>query len=101
MRLNVEIRRLRTAIHTEELQTTAVIEALLLSDPKLANELQRQWRSRVAINAVHSYRLDRIEALSGFSGVRGVGIRAQHTSTTLDVHQNCELISSCTLFTLI
>jgi hypothetical protein len=100
MRLNVEIHRLRTAIHTEELQTTAVIEALLLSDTKLAGELQCQWRSCAAINAVHSYRLDRIEALTRFSGVSGVGVCAQHTST-LDDRQNCKLISSCTLFTLI
>jgi len=80
-RLNVEIRRLRTAIHAEEHQITAVIQNLLLSDPRLAGELQRQWRSRAAINAVHSYRLDRIEGLAGFSGVRGVGVHVQHTST--------------------
>ncbi|KAG2120042.1 hypothetical protein DEU56DRAFT_928749 [Suillus clintonianus] len=73
-RLNVEIRRLRTAIHAEQVQTTAVIEDLRLSDPKLAEELQRQWCSRAAINAVHLHRLDRIECLTGFSGVRGVGM---------------------------
>ncbi|KAG1905039.1 uncharacterized protein F5891DRAFT_918631, partial [Suillus fuscotomentosus] len=44
MRLNVEIRRLRTAIHTEEIQTTAVIQDLLISDPRLARELQHHWR---------------------------------------------------------
>ncbi|KAG1843421.1 hypothetical protein C8R48DRAFT_540996, partial [Suillus tomentosus] len=74
-RLNVEIHRLRTAIHTEEIQTTAVIQDLLISDPRLARELQHRWRSRAAINAVHSYRLDHIESLHGFSGVRGVGVR--------------------------
>ncbi|KAG1765193.1 hypothetical protein EV702DRAFT_943802, partial [Suillus placidus] len=76
-RLNVEIRRLRTTIHSEQVQTTAVIEDLCLSDPKLADELQRRWHSRAAINAVHLYRLDHIECLPGFSGVRGVGIRVQ------------------------
>ncbi|KAG0693653.1 hypothetical protein DFH29DRAFT_985434 [Suillus ampliporus] len=45
-RLNVEICRLRTAIHAEQVQTTAVIEDLRLSDPKLAEELQHQWRVR-------------------------------------------------------
>ncbi|KAG1773750.1 hypothetical protein EV702DRAFT_1200889 [Suillus placidus] len=82
MRLNVEIRRLRTAIHAEQVQTTAVIEDLRLSDLKLAEELQRQWCSRAAINAVHLHRLDHIECLAGFSGVRGVGVRVQLTSTT-------------------
>jgi hypothetical protein len=59
-----------------------VIQDLLLSDPRLAGELQRQWCSRAAINAVHSYRLDRIEGLAGFTGIRGVGVRVPHTSTT-------------------
>ncbi|KAG2741541.1 hypothetical protein P692DRAFT_20880086 [Suillus brevipes Sb2] len=105
MRLNVEIRRLRTAMHTEEIETTAVIQDLLISDQRLARELQHQWRSRAAINAVHSYRLDRIESLTGFSGVRGVGVRApttvvQHTSTALNDHADpgkflfCRAISS-------
>ncbi|KAG1763988.1 hypothetical protein EV702DRAFT_1051527 [Suillus placidus] len=84
-RLNVEIRRLRTTIHSEQVQTTAVIEDLCLSDPKLADELQRRWHSRAAINAVHLYRLDHIECLPGFSGVRGVGIRVQLASTTPDI----------------
>ncbi|KAG1775916.1 hypothetical protein EV702DRAFT_944194, partial [Suillus placidus] len=69
MQLNVEIHRLRTAIHTEQVQTTAVIEDLRLSDLKLAEELQRQWCLRAAINAVHLHRLDRIECLAGFLGV--------------------------------
>lgn len=90
-RLNVEIRRLCTAMHTEEIQTSAVIQDLLISDQRLAQELQCQWCSRAAINAVHSYHLDRIESLTGFSGVRGVGVHApttvvQHTSTTLNDH---------------
>ncbi|KAG1854495.1 hypothetical protein F4604DRAFT_1883326 [Suillus subluteus] len=50
-RLNIEVRRLRTAIHTKELQTSAIINDLLLSDPRLAAELQRQCRPRAAINA--------------------------------------------------
>lgn len=77
-RLNIEVRRLRTAIHDEELWTSAVIQELLISDPHLGRELQRQWRPRAAINAVHSYRLDCIESLEGFSGVAGVGVRLRH-----------------------
>jgi hypothetical protein len=79
-RLNVEVRRLRTAIHDEELRTSAVIQELLISDPQLGCELRRQWHSCAAINAVHSYRLDRIESLVGFSGVKGVGVRLQHAA---------------------
>ncbi|KIK32736.1 hypothetical protein CY34DRAFT_100864 [Suillus luteus UH-Slu-Lm8-n1] len=84
-RLNVEIRRLRTAIHDEQAQTIAVIEDLHLSDPKLAQELRRRWRLRGAINAVHLHRLDQIECLTGFSGVRGIGVRLQINSTTPDI----------------
>ncbi|KAG1775791.1 hypothetical protein EV702DRAFT_1180201 [Suillus placidus] len=80
-RLNVEIRCLHTAIHTEQVQTTAVIEDLWLSDLKLAEELQRQWCSRAAINAVHLHRLDRIECLAGFSGVRDVGLLIARSTT--------------------
>ncbi|KAG1774225.1 hypothetical protein EV702DRAFT_1180815 [Suillus placidus] len=59
-RLNVEIRRLCTAMHTEEIQTTAVIQDLLISDQTLAHELQHHWCSRAAINAVHTYRLNSV-----------------------------------------
>ncbi|KAG1845224.1 hypothetical protein C8R48DRAFT_578779, partial [Suillus tomentosus] len=68
-RLNVEVRRLRTSMHDEELRMSAVVQDILISDPQLARELQHQYRSRAAINAVHRYRLDRIEKLPGFSGV--------------------------------
>ncbi|KAG1881214.1 hypothetical protein F4604DRAFT_1879732 [Suillus subluteus] len=70
--LNVKVRRLRTAIHDEELHASAVIQDLLVLDPQLGNELQCQWRLHMAINAVHSFRLDRIEKLPGFSGIRDI-----------------------------
>ncbi|KAG1752343.1 uncharacterized protein EDB91DRAFT_1234441 [Suillus paluster] len=41
-RLNIKVCHLPTAIHAEELQTSVVIDDLLLSDPRLAAELQRQ-----------------------------------------------------------
>ncbi|KAG2337988.1 hypothetical protein BDR05DRAFT_894397, partial [Suillus weaverae] len=84
-RLNVEICRLRTAIHDEQVQTIAVIEDLHLSDPKLAQELRHRWRLHGAVNAVHLHRLDQIECLTGFSGIRGVGVHLQTTSTTPDI----------------
>ncbi|KAG2352683.1 hypothetical protein BDR07DRAFT_1454895 [Suillus spraguei] len=79
-RLNVEVRRLRTAIHDEERHMLTVIQKLQVSDPHLGCELQRQHRSRAAINAMHCYRLNRIESLTGFSGVRGVGVRADRAA---------------------
>ncbi|KAG1896068.1 uncharacterized protein F5891DRAFT_897396, partial [Suillus fuscotomentosus] len=66
IRLNIEIRRLRTAIHDETIDMSAVIDELLVANPLLAAELKRQWRSWAAINAVHTYRLDQIERLFGF-----------------------------------
>ncbi|KAG2744797.1 hypothetical protein P692DRAFT_201882787, partial [Suillus brevipes Sb2] len=84
-RLNVEVRRLCTAIHDEELMMTDVVQELLISDPQLACELQRQHRSRAAINAVHRYRLTRTANLAGFSGVRGIGVRVQRTGESIDV----------------
>ncbi|KAG2337983.1 hypothetical protein BDR05DRAFT_857393, partial [Suillus weaverae] len=68
-RLNIEIRRLRTFIHFEQSQVTTVIEDLHRSDATLGDELQQQWCSRAAINAVHLHHLDRIECLPGFSGL--------------------------------
>jgi hypothetical protein len=74
-RLNVEVRRLRTSIHDEELRATAVINELSVSDPLLSLELQRQWRLRAGVNAVHAFRLDQIELQPGFSGTRGIGVK--------------------------
>ncbi|KAG2112534.1 uncharacterized protein F5147DRAFT_744450 [Suillus discolor] len=72
-RLNVEVCRLHTSIHDEELHMFTVIQELLISDPHLGHKLQCQHHPRAAINTVHHYRLNRIESLTSFSGVRGVG----------------------------
>ncbi|KAG1877138.1 hypothetical protein C8R48DRAFT_591361, partial [Suillus tomentosus] len=80
VRLNIEIRRLRTAIHDEELHVTGTIHNLLISDPLLDSELKCQWHSRAAINAVHSSRLDQIASLTGFSGVNTIGVRFKPTT---------------------
>lgn len=74
-RLNIEVQRLRTSIHDEEAKTTAIINELLVSDPLLSLELQRQWKSRSGVNAVHAFRLDQIELQQGFSGTRGIGVK--------------------------
>ncbi|KAG2121788.1 hypothetical protein BD769DRAFT_1629343 [Suillus cothurnatus] len=59
-------------LNIEELQTSAIIDDLLLSDPRLAAELQRQCCPHAAINAIHCYHLDCIEHLAGFLGIRDI-----------------------------
>ncbi|KAG1887724.1 hypothetical protein F4604DRAFT_1674896 [Suillus subluteus] len=59
---------------------TGIIRDLLISDPLLGAELKCQWHSRAAINAVHSYRLDQIAGLTGFSGVNTIGVRLKPTA---------------------
>lgn len=78
VRLNIEIRRLRTVIHDEGLQIQEVIDELRESTPSLAEELSRRHQLRCMVNAIHIGRLDRIESLPGFSGQRGVGVAQNH-----------------------
>jgi len=52
-----------------------VLAKLEPTDPSLAAELQRRWNLRKAINSIHLQRLDMIESLPGFSGIRGSGTR--------------------------
>ncbi|KAG1750862.1 hypothetical protein EDB19DRAFT_1893370 [Suillus lakei] len=66
--LNLEICCLCTFTHDEETDTLKVIEDLQSSNPLLASELRRQWRSCSAINTFHIFWLNQIEAISGFSG---------------------------------
>jgi len=72
IRLNIEIRRLRTAIHDEEAEISAAIMQLSESDQLLACELWRLHRSRFAVNALHIDRLNQIQKLYGF--VQQVGV---------------------------
>jgi hypothetical protein len=55
------------------------IPELSITDPLLATELNRRWSLRSKVNAIHIGRLDRIEALPGFSGIHGIGT---HMSST-------------------
>jgi hypothetical protein len=71
--LNIEIRRLRTAIHNEKADMEKAIATLSSSNPPLAAELRRRWQLRSSVNMVHLGCLDQIEALHGFSGIRGIG----------------------------
>jgi hypothetical protein len=76
--LNIEVRRLRTAIHDEEQKTSKAIAALLISDPLLGLEAQWLYHSCAAVNAVHLHRVDKIEKLHGYSGQGGIGIHIKH-----------------------
>ncbi|KAJ8579485.1 hypothetical protein M405DRAFT_870224 [Rhizopogon salebrosus TDB-379] len=89
-RLNIEICRLCTAIRDEELTVNATIDALLISNRPVGLELQRQWRGRAAINAVHLFRLDQIMSQASFSGKRGLGTRIKSMSS----HEIPEIIST-------
>ncbi|KAG0706446.1 hypothetical protein DFH29DRAFT_872226 [Suillus ampliporus] len=82
VRLNVKICRLRTAIHDEGIQMTAVITDLLVSNPPLSRELQRQWQACAAVNAVHILQLDQLTLQPGFSGTRIIGNRIGAVATT-------------------
>lgn len=74
-RVNIEMHRLRTFIRDEHCMFEEHITRLHESDPLLAAEIQvcSDWRSRV--NIAHTRRLDKIEALRGFTGIRGPGTR--------------------------
>jgi hypothetical protein len=76
-RVEVEVRRLRTAIHHEEEEVREAVKHLTEADPKLGVELQRQHRHRAAVNAIHIHRLNKIEASIGYAGRMGLGIRRQ------------------------
>jgi hypothetical protein len=78
IRLNVEIRRLRTYIHDETLLMEKTIQDLSATNVPLARQLAKQWSLRSQVNAVNLGRLDRIEAFPEFSGIHGVGRRLNH-----------------------
>lgn len=77
IRIEVEVRRLRTAIHDEEREVRDVVNQLADTDPNLGTELQRQHRHRAGVNAIHIHRLDKIEASAGYTGMTGIGVRCQ------------------------
>ncbi|TDL17784.1 hypothetical protein BD410DRAFT_843337 [Rickenella mellea] len=80
-RLNVEIRRLWTAIHDEAAQSSRVIGELSVSNPPLAAELRRRWALRSSVNGVHLSRLRRIQSMPGFSGNCSTGVRERGAHT--------------------
>ncbi|KAI6037394.1 hypothetical protein BKA83DRAFT_4004593, partial [Pisolithus microcarpus] len=53
MRLNVEMHRLRTAIHDKEREASQTIANFRHSDPLLAREFERLHQPRAVVNAIH------------------------------------------------
>ncbi|KAI6004702.1 hypothetical protein EDD15DRAFT_2384720 [Pisolithus albus] len=80
-RVEVEVRRLRTAIYDEEQEVEAAVELLMMTDPHLGLELKRQHGQRHAINMLHVRRLDKIESSVGYHGPKGVGTRRASTNS--------------------
>ena len=78
----MEIRRLRTSIHDENLHVTNVLVELATTDPPLQAALQHWWNLRAAVNNRIVERLDAIEGMAGFSGQRGVGVRCGREAVT-------------------
>jgi hypothetical protein len=74
-RLNLEVRRLRTSVLDENAYLEHQVSHLMTLDPLLAHEVQEYQKRRMRVNAVHLLRLDVIENLPGFSGIRGRGLR--------------------------
>ncbi|KAG6875863.1 hypothetical protein C0992_001989, partial [Termitomyces sp. T32_za158] len=78
VRLNMEIRRLRTWIRDETNLMEKTISRLEHEDPLLCAVLKHQWALRNTVNLGHLQRLDAISKQAYFSGDRSVG--AQQTS---------------------
>jgi hypothetical protein len=82
IRLNIEVRRLRTSIHDESIHTQKTISLLLMTNPDLAFELQHRWKLHNAINHLHVQHLDAIKNLSVYTGVHGIGTCLASASTS-------------------
>ncbi|KAF7977125.1 hypothetical protein HWV62_4742 [Athelia sp. TMB] len=84
VRVNVEARRLRTSIRDEHLLYESHIARLEPSDALLAAELRARYATRRRVNALHNRKLDKLEALPGFTGICGPGTRLGAQTPTGD-----------------
>lgn len=91
IRVNIEAPRLRTSIRDEHQLYTHHINRLLESDPALSSELHRIFAVRRRVNATHIQHLDTLEALPGYSGRRGPGIRRGASSFADSVESREEM----------
>lgn len=77
-RLDVEIKRLITAIKDEHFEFCKAISAQITVNPPFAWELSLQWQARDRINSVVVERLFTTSQLRGFSGSICTGVRQGH-----------------------
>jgi hypothetical protein len=75
-RLNIEIRRLYTAIHDEQDHLLKTSESLAHSDPMQAAEVHEIYHTRKRIDQIHLTRLMAIMTMPGYSGSTKRGIWA-------------------------
>ena len=87
VRLNVEIRRLASAIEVEGQATPEHIQHIRQTQPALASVIQRHWELRHAVNVALLGHLWDIACLPGFSGTLRVG---QHLGAVRAHSPPCE-----------
>lgn len=75
VRLNVEIRRLATAIADEHVHWQTCIDSTTKTSPLIAAQLRAAYGSRRRVNLTHVARLDAITKLPMFSGTVARGTR--------------------------
>lgn len=78
MRLNVEVRRVRTFISDEALVLATMPDEIAKHDASLRWVAERYASRRLKINQLISHQLDLIEQIPGYSGRPGVGVRVGH-----------------------
>ena len=74
-RLNVEIRRVLTAMCDEHTDYYRVISSNLMCNPPLARELSQRWQYRQLINTRIALQLVKTSHLPGFTGSIAIGRR--------------------------
>lgn len=72
---------LQTSICDKQIEKEQAIKDLKYRDLPLCREIERQWKLWSSVQAVHLKRLDKIESLHGFSGIRGTS-KAIHKMST-------------------
>ncbi|EPQ59975.1 hypothetical protein GLOTRDRAFT_12384, partial [Gloeophyllum trabeum ATCC 11539] len=79
-RLNVELRRLRTALEDEQICFELAYARLVPMDPSLAMEIRVRQQRRLRISQVHVRYIKEMQSLPGFSGTtdRGVHLGARN-----------------------
>ncbi|KAJ7735456.1 hypothetical protein B0H16DRAFT_1327062 [Mycena metata] len=84
VRLDVEIRRLITAMYDDHVDHYRAIAANIIINPPIAHALSRAWTTRTAINASIAKRLVQTSRVPGFTGSLFPGEREGRDPTLRD-----------------